>query len=383
MECEKPLRLARKIFLAPNTKFWSDSAAMKAFRSLTTSEQLAAHLRGEILRGALGDTMPGIKQLVRALGVNSMAVAEAMKQLEAEGLLAGQGPRRCYRIVGTSKAAPPAMRIAFVPFDPAFKRDALGLEVLRALGEHRHDAFFTGKTLVDLRMDPRRVAGMVGQLRADAWIVTAAERPVLEWFATSGLRAFALFGAWSGLPIAGMSPEHFSATLELTRQLIALGHKRIVYLLHRGQLDLATTRLAPMMLDEMARHGIGTGPYNVPQWQDSPEGFRHLLESMFKHSPPTAMIIEELPHLIATLQFCGQYGIRVPQDLSLACLEWRSELDYCIPPVTQLRWDYSLIVRRIARWADALARGREDLRQGCAKAELVEGGTIGPVPGRK
>jgi len=352
---------------------------MKQFRSLSTSEQLAAHLRGEILRGAFGAKMPGIKKLVQGLGVNSRAASDALKQLESEGILISQGERHRHRIVTENKAAPPAMRIAFVPFDEASKSEPLNLEVLRTLSEHGHDAYFTGKTLMDLKLDPRRVAGMVGQVKADAWIVTSAHRPVLEWFVAKGLPAFSLYGAWWGLPIAGMAPDSAPVLLDLTRRLIGQGHRRIVLLLFRGQLELATARLAPMLLGEMERHGIGTGRYNAPQWNDSPEGFRRLLDSMFLHSPPTALIIEEVPHLIATLQFCGQRGIRVPEDVSLVCMEHRTELDRCVPPVTHLRWDKAMMTRRIARWADHVARGREDLRQAFLKSELVEGGTIAPA----
>jgi len=34
-------------------------------------------------------------------------------------------------------------------------------------------------------------------------------------------------------------------------------------------------------------------------------------------------------------------------------------------------------------WAANVSRGKEDRRQTMTKAEFVEGGTIGPVPGRK
>jgi len=350
---------------------------VKSFKSQSTSEQLADHLRGEILRGAFGETMPGIKKLVRGLGVNSSAVTDALKQLQVEGILAGQGERRRHRIVQGNSTPPPALRIAFLPFDSASRVEPLNLEVLRILTERGHDPFFTGKTLVDLQIDPRRVAGMVGQTRADAWIVTAAPKAVLEWFIRRKLPTFSLYGALSGLPIAGVLPESAPVLIDLIRRLIGLGHWRILMLLYRGQLELATARLAPMLLGEMERHGIATGSYNVPQWKDNPQGFRHMLDSMFKTSPPTAMIIEEVPHLIATLQFCGQRGIRVPEDLSLICMEHRPELDYCMPPVTHLRWSSVLMTRRIASWANHLARGREDLRQASIKVELCEGGTIG------
>jgi DNA-binding transcriptional regulator YhcF (GntR family) len=55
---------------------------MKPFRALSTSEQLFQHLREEILSGRLKGYMPGIQQLLKSLGVNSVATANALQQLE-------------------------------------------------------------------------------------------------------------------------------------------------------------------------------------------------------------------------------------------------------------------------------------------------------------
>jgi hypothetical protein len=35
----------------------------------------------------------------------------------------------------------------------------------------------------------------------------------------------------------------------------------------------------------------------------------------------------------------------------------------------------------MVRWADNVANGKEDRRETLIRAEFVEGGTIGPVPG--
>ena len=60
-------------------------------------------------------------------------------------------------------------------------------------------------------------------------------------------------------------------------------------------------------------------------------------------------------------------------------MEHRVEIDHCMPAVTHMHWDAEEMKRRIARWANHVARGREDLRQVFLKAELAAGGTIGPA----
>ena len=60
----------------------------------SASEQVAAHLKDEVERGAWSETMPGEERLMRRLGVGAATVREALKLLENEGVLVGQGTGR-------------------------------------------------------------------------------------------------------------------------------------------------------------------------------------------------------------------------------------------------------------------------------------------------
>ena len=47
---------------------------------------------------------------------------------------------------------------------------------------------------------------------------------------------------------------------------------------------------------------------------------------------------------------------------------------------TVIPWNDPMLLRRIMRWVDKVSRGKEDVRySNYAKAEFVEGGTVGPV----
>ena len=59
---------------------------MKSFRPLPAYEQVAAHLREEILHRDLGNTMPGVRQIIRTLGVSQKTVVAALRILEHEGM---------------------------------------------------------------------------------------------------------------------------------------------------------------------------------------------------------------------------------------------------------------------------------------------------------
>ncbi|NNJ87156.1 MAG: substrate-binding domain-containing protein [Akkermansiaceae bacterium] len=79
-------------------------------------------------------------------------------------------------------------------------------------------------------------------------------------------------------------------------------------------------------------------------------------------------------------QFLAQRGLSAPRDVSMLCLDPSPCFTWSRPSIAHIHWQPRPLVSRIVRWADKVARGMEDLRNTSIKAELVEGGTIGPVP---
>jgi DNA-binding GntR family transcriptional regulator len=82
-----------------------------ALHFLSHAQQLAAHLRSEILQGKWSDSMPGILLLEKELGVNRNTIDAALKLLEKEGLLKGQGPGCKRRIVLQENHTTPALQV--------------------------------------------------------------------------------------------------------------------------------------------------------------------------------------------------------------------------------------------------------------------------------
>ena len=236
------------------------------------------------------------------------------------------------------------------------------------------------KTLTELKMDPRRVAKMVAETQADAWVVLSAPRPVLEWFARRNIPVIAIFGQFDRMPIAAAAVDYLEPIRAMQQRLVDLGHRRIVYLTFRGRHQQPIGSLWRALFDDLEAQGIATGPYNLPKWEDSPKGFQKLLESLFQKTRPTALVIEEMPHYMAVMNFCMQRGLKVPEDLSLACLDYQDQLDYCLPPVAHITWRHAPVIRRVTRWAEMLSRGKPDAGQHYAAAEFMDGPTIGPAP---
>jgi DNA-binding LacI/PurR family transcriptional regulator len=351
---------------------------MKSFTLLSAVEQVAGHLQKELLQGSLSGTMPGVGPLAEELGVNHKTVRAALRKLEDEGLLMGQGSGLQRRIMSPPDHAPSALRVALL-VSGSRSLDFM-VELRHLLEKAGHSPFYPSMTLQDLGMDASRVAHFVQRTKADAWIVISSSRGVLEWFAEQETPAFALFGNRAGLPIAGIGPDKIPVTAEVTRRLIALGHRRISALCrHQFRLPQPANSLRAF-LDELEAAGIATGKFNLPDWEESKEGFERALNSLFGPTPPTALILDEAYLYYATYHYLARRGLRVPQDVSLVCTDGDPGFVWCQPSVAHFHWDQRPVIRHIISWTSNVARGEDDRRQSLTKAGFIEGATMGAAP---
>ena len=350
---------------------------MDELRILSPSEQVAAHLREELMRGRWIGTMPGGPALAAELGVDGKTVWAALGLLENEGLLVAQGPGRRRKIVAPEKLSTPVLRVAILDYEPLEVTEDWTLGIQKQLANQGHSAFFADKSLVELGGDVRRIARLVKRTPADAWVVCSGSRDVLEWFSEQETPAFALFGRRRQLPMAGVGPDHVTAGRAVVRRLIELGHQRIVVLVRENVRAGGAGSVERAIFDEMEAHGVPTGRYNLPIWEDSSEGFHRVLEELFRITPPTALIIDEAFLFHAAKDHLAQRGILAPKHVSLICTDPDPTFAWSELSVAHTHWKTQPVVRRVVRWVNNIARGKDDLKQTLTKAEFVDGGTVG------
>jgi DNA-binding LacI/PurR family transcriptional regulator len=350
------------------------------FARLSVAEQTAAHLREGFRTGRWSGTLPGVLLLAAELDVAPPTLRAALRELEAEGLLVSHGMGR-RRTIAAAAATPRPLRVGILIHDVpmnAQTQDGLLKPIQHDLEAAGHVAFFTRKSQVELHHNLRRIQALISKTPADAWIVGAGSREVLTWFSEQPVPCLALYGRTTGLSIARAGPDKEPAYRAATRRLIELGHRRIVLLTLSSRRKPIPGRVERAFLEELVAHGIPTGDYNLPDWKETPEGFNTLLESLFHSTPPTALIIEEEPRLIAAMAFLLRRGIKVPEHVSLVSTDPDS-LNWCHPGFAHMTWDNALIVRRVTRWVSSVRHGHPDRRTITCPAEFIPGGSIGPA----
>ena len=309
-----------------------------------------------------------------------------MQLLEDEGLvrLSENGYSR-YLVSESSDEgqAQKALRIGFLMAEPLNEQIGqfhhLIVEIQVQLERLGFTPFFFHETLSSLGYDVKRMSSGILKAPMDACLVVSGSREILEWFGSQEIPCLALFGRADGLSLASAGPDKAVAFVETVRQLVALGHRRIVLLNRKDRRFPGPGLSERAFIGELKANGIGMSSFNLPDWEETPEGLCALLAELFRVTPPSALVIDEVQLWVAVQQYLVAQSIRVPEQLSMVATDYDPAFTWCSPSVAHISWDNEPIVRRVTRWAMALKKGRRDVRQVLSPAQFVRGGTVGPA----
>jgi DNA-binding LacI/PurR family transcriptional regulator len=358
---------------------------MKPVRRQPLSEQTATHLIDAMRAGRWGGVLPGVNSLAKEFDVSRETVRAALRSLESNGSLVPGGPGRS-RVIAVEQpvpSGPRSMRVAVLLHSPLVEENAAMQHSLfrlqHAIQAAGHNCFFSEDCQERLRHDVRRIARFAIETTADAWVVVGGTSETLQWFASQPTPAIAFGGRSSGLPIASAGTDLAPALTEAIHELTALGHRRIVLISPHYWRKPVPGRLAKVFTSELTTRGILPDAFNLPDWDETPEGLQSLLHSLFHVTPPTALLVLEPAHAVAIFAFLGQRGMQVGRDVSLLCMSSDPAFAWRRPAMAQFHSNSDPLIRRVVRWLEGVARGCPDRNQKLFPVEFIRGGTMRPV----
>ena len=357
---------------------------MPHLRRLSLIEQCANLLREGLSQGRWQGQMPGVIRLAEELDVSTHTLRAALRLIENEELITMSEDGRSRHVANKASRAGRQQRIGILLYCSISEESPQTIHFLLNLYRSLEGAgflpFFSSPTTqASLRRDVGRIRDYISKTPADAWIVSCGTRKILEWFETQPFPSFALFGRREGITLANAGPDKIPAMVEATRELIRLGHQRIVLLCRDLRRLPIPGPFEQAFLSELSNHGLPVSGYNLPEWDETASGLHTLLNSLFQLTPPTAMILDEIPPLIATQQFLALRRIRVPEQVSLFTSEYDNTFCLCQLQISHIHWRPEPVIRRVVQWVQNVSCGREDRKQLKSAATLVMGDTIAPV----
>ncbi|MFU8892438.1 MAG: substrate-binding domain-containing protein [Luteolibacter sp.] len=346
----------------------------------SAANHLAEYLRGELVRGRWRERMPGVIRLAGELGAARNTVEAALRELDQQGILIPQGYGKGRRIHQAEVAGARRMRVAILRQDPLNQMDRHIGELLYQLHEAGFVGVLAAKNLTEMRGNLKKMERLVTATRADAWVIVGGAMPVLEWFIARELPAFSLFGRRHDLPIAGAGPSKPDAYRAVARRLVGLGHQRVMMITLKSRRLPSPGLQERVFLEELQSLGVKTGNFNLPDWDETPEGLENLLQESFRVTPPTALLVDEAYLFHAVKHHLAARGIHCPQQVSLVCSDPDQSFVFCRPSIAHIHWDRTKLVQKVVRWVANIRHGKPNIRQSEIPAEFVDGDTVAARP---
>ncbi len=353
---------------------------MKSIEVLTASEQVALHLKEELLRGTWAELMPGENYFMSQLCVGRNTVREAMILLEEEGYLQRSGTGKQRRITLPKKRPSQSLSVGVLLYDDADLELPKTNILCQGLLRSGHTPMVVNRTLHDLHFDPGKVKRLVKRHDFDAWITNAAPSSILESLVETNSPTFSIYGGLKDLPVAGVYVHKIPKMENLLQHLVDLGHTRIVNITRRERIVPEVSLFEKKFISKLNECGIQTSDYHLPVWGPEPKGLCACLDKIFRHTPPTAIYTGEYQLFNAIYNHLSGQDILAPRDVSLICGESHNSFQWFKTPPDHFHWDQNRIAQYAIRWVDQIARGRTNTKQTKVSVQLVRGGTVGPPP---
>jgi DNA-binding LacI/PurR family transcriptional regulator len=244
-----------------------------------------------------------------------------------------------------------------------------------------HDCFVVG---TPKGKDPHKtgyLAKIVEMNVADAWVVYKGNLETLLWFQAKGIPTLAMGGRSEGSTLASATFCMKGALRELVRRLAALGHRRIVMISPKSSRHPNFSPLLQAFRGELENAGVKPGGYHTPEWDETPAGLFALMDSLFKITPPTALICWHANSPFGALSWLIGRRLKVPEEVSFFSVNDDPSFGWLLPGLTvaHIKYEESILRRRVRQWLECVATKSPPPLGLIEGAVLRPGDTLGPA----
>ena len=179
-------------------------------------------------------------------------------------------------------------------------------------------------------------------------------------------------------PRVSFSLKH--SCTSLLEHLISVGHQRISVMLPEvlNRNNQANTRTENYIREIFEQHGLSFSNFNCPRWGKTREDYQDAIEKLFAVTPPTAIIMGDCSHVPRVVSYLMRNGLRYPDDVSLAVMDYSSDLFDYMPAISHIRHSLPSLASLAMSQVKQLLTSQKPVKQELtvAKSELVITGSI-------
>ena len=315
--------------------------------------RLAEMIEQELVAGTWGDTLPGHRTLMKFFAVSAKTSLAAIDLLEARGIISvGERGKRRRILIDPKETNKAMMNLLLIDgFGYLSGEDQMQMQSYRNAWEGEGGKVHTVKFDFPRYHNPSALLRKaVASYSADAILLHV---PPLAWVeAAVRLRpVFLAGGEWKGNAITGSAYNIKDEVMRLAALLREQGHQRVVV-----PLDLIGRKMETAVREGLAA-GLGVDGNDpavaafCPVFSESvPAAWQQYWKKIFAKLRPTAVILSTDIQCLSLYGYCSRQGIRIPEDLSLICLETSEYLEWFDPLPTRMRFPVNRATAYFKKW---------------------------------
>ncbi len=174
--------------------------------------------------------------------------------------------------------------------------------------------------------------------------------------------------------------DSYSGAEQATKYLIALGHRRIAFLGGRSELDSAHLREAGYR-NAMEEAGLRVDPVLVRESRYAPDRAAEITRDLLElPDRPTAIFAANDVTAIRAMEVAHEYGLTVPEDISIVGFDDIPEATLAVPMLTTVRQPMQAMGRAAMEMLLDIIRGKERETHVRMSTELVVRASTAPPP---
>lgn len=174
--------------------------------------------------------------------------------------------------------------------------------------------------------------------------------------------------------------DSYSGAKQATAHLLSLGHRRIAFLGGRSELDSAHLREAGYR-DTMEQAGVPVDPSLVRESRYAPDRAAEITRDLLElPDRPTAIFAANDVTAIRAMEVAHEYGLSVPEDVSVVGFDDIPEASLSVPMLTTVRQPMQAMGRAAMEMLLDLIKGVERETHVRMSTELVVRGSTAPPP---
>ncbi len=352
---------------------------------LDRSSQVAIYLREEIAKGRWSDHFPPERILADELGVSRRSLGSALAELAHEGILESR-ERAGWRIL----RQPRSQKTSHTPEEQRTIGVVIskGVRLLRGRGAY---LLWEMRQMLEsrgFRVNIRRISYTCGNVACKrfqklvheasyaGWILVSPPEAIQHWCHEQKITAivYGMGGEW----LPGISLDYHAVSRHAAISALRHGHRSLALILPA----------ASAIEDEACQVGFKEGlhsstfpeiHYNIELHRGGREDLCALADRLLKRKPLASVwIIRRVGEFFTIFSHLQRKGIRIPEDLSLICLDSGDYLSDLVPRPTCYDTAMPGIAHRMARLLIRVIKGQNRRMRIRIMPDFITGETLGP-----